>query len=84
MFLFRFPGKNSGNTMISLDLFLVLFSPIVKMGFHEIPWDVDFCTNRRAKRRIGNFIDPIKNAMRMSLDLAASSLFRRITLLATL
>ena len=55
---FQISWQNSGNKMISLDLFLVLFSPTVKMGFHKIPWDVDFCAKsprKTAHRKLHRF-----------------------------
>ena len=50
--------QNSGNKMISLDMYLVLFFLLwrwVSTKFHGMWISVQ---NRRAKRRIGNFIGP--------------------------
>ena len=58
---FQISWLNSGNKMISLDLFLVLFLLLwrwVSTKFHGMSI---FAQNRRAKRRIGNFIITTKS-----------------------
>ena len=80
---FQISWQNSGNKMILLDLFLVLLSPIVKMGFHEIPWNVDFCTKsprKTAHRKLhscwhqtmGSFVKSERSMSRDSEDLEES------------